>query len=44
MRTFSDPRAENITTNLSRAVDQLNIAADHITDLFAAARAITHIE
>jgi hypothetical protein len=44
VRTFSDPRAKNITTNLSRAVDQLNIAADHITGLFAAARAITHIE
>jgi hypothetical protein len=28
-------RAENVTTNLSQAVDQLNIAA---------ARAITHIE
>ena len=38
VRSREDPRAQNITTNLARAADQLGVAAEHITNLFAASR------
>jgi hypothetical protein len=38
---YSTPEA--VTTNLARAADQLDIVADHIGTLFAAARDISDI-
>lgn len=38
VRSLDDPRADAVTTNLARAVDHLDVAADHINTLFAAAR------
>jgi hypothetical protein len=35
-RSTDDPRAETVTTNLSRAADQVTTAADHIGTLFTA--------
>jgi hypothetical protein len=35
---MDDPRAENITTNLVRAQDQLSIAAERLSALFATGR------
>lgn len=36
VRSMDDPRAENITVNLSRAQDQLAVAAERIATLFQA--------
>jgi hypothetical protein len=33
---MDDPRAENITTNLTRTEDQLTVAAERLSALFAA--------
>jgi hypothetical protein len=38
VRSMDDPRAENITANLARAGDQLAVAADRLSALFAAGR------
>lgn len=38
IRSTDDPRADSITTNLARAQDQLETAAEHIATLFAASR------
>jgi hypothetical protein len=38
VRSMDDPRAENITTNLARAGDQLAVAAERLSALFAAGR------
>jgi len=38
VRSLDDPRAENLTMNLSRAQDQLATAAERIATLFAAGR------
>jgi transposase len=43
VRSLNDPRAEAVTTNLARAVDHLDVAADHINTLFAAARDVASI-
>lgn len=43
VRSLDDPRAAAITTNLSRAVDQLGTAADRIDNLFAAGRDVASI-
>lgn len=38
VRSMDDPRAENITTNLARAQDQLATAGERVTTLFQAGR------
>jgi hypothetical protein len=43
VRSLDDPRAGAVTTNLSRASDQLAVAAERITTLFAAARDVASI-
>lgn len=43
VRSLDDPRAGAVTTNLSRASDQLAVAAERIDTLFAAARDVTSI-
>jgi len=43
MHSLDDPRADAVTTNLSRAVDQLGTAADRIDNLFAAGRDVAAI-
>jgi hypothetical protein len=43
VRSLEDPRADMVTTNLSRAVDQLGAAADRIDSLFAAGRDVAAI-
>ena len=43
VRSLEDPRAGAVTTNLSRACDQLAVAAERITTLFAATRDIASI-
>ena len=43
VRSMSDPRATAVTTNLSRASDQLATAAERIDALFAAAREVASI-
>jgi hypothetical protein len=43
VRSLDDPRADMVTTNLSRAVDQLGAAADRIDNLFAAGRDVAAI-
>ncbi len=43
MRSMDDPRAGTVTTNLSRASDQLATAAERIDMLFAATRDVASI-
>jgi hypothetical protein len=43
VRSTDDPRAGAVTTNLSRAADQLGTAADRIDTLFAATRDVAAI-
>jgi hypothetical protein len=43
VRSMDDPRAGAVTTNLSRASDQLAAAAERIDTLFAAARDVASI-
>jgi hypothetical protein len=35
------PRAESVTTNLARAGDELQVAAERLENLFAAGRSVT---
>jgi hypothetical protein len=43
VRSLDDPRADEVTTNLARAQDELSLAADHIQTLFSAARDVASI-
>lgn len=43
VRSMDDPRAENITTNLARAQDQLATAAERIAALFQTGRDVASI-
>lgn len=43
MRSMDDPRSGAVTTNLSRACDQLATAAERIDTLFASARDVASI-
>lgn len=43
VRSLDDPRLDAVITNLTRAVDQLDVAADQINTLFAAARDVASI-
>jgi hypothetical protein len=43
VRSMDDPRADAVTTNLSRASDQLAVAAERINTLFAATRDVASI-
>ena len=43
VRSLDDPRAEDVTTNLARAADQLATAAGRINELFAVAHDVTSI-
>ena len=43
VRSTDDPRADAVRTNLSRAADQLGVAADRLDMLFVAARDVASI-
>ena len=44
VRSLDDPRAEQVTTNLARAQDELAVAHQRLVDLFAAGRAAAVIQ